>query len=91
MKRGEQQNNLYFIEARWFNTVGFVLAQEAHSREYVCYTYKCGGDNNYISTEDQDIKKILAHGSTFPLAAAAELFHYDMTKDWISDNPQYFL
>ena len=64
MKQGtKNSNNLYFIEAAWFNTVGFVLAQDGYSREYKCFTYKVGGDTGSNYTENQDIEKILAHFS----------------------------
>ena len=92
MRRGAvNTNNLYFIEAAWFNTVGFVLVQDGVTRQYRCYTYKCGGDRGDKFSEDQDIEKIMAHGSTFPMRAAVEIFDYDVSRDWIDDNPHEFL
>ena len=84
-------NNLVYIESRWFNTVGFVLAQDFITREYKCYTYKLGGDFNDRFTEDEDIEKILAHGSTFPMRAANEIFSFDTNTDWVYDHPEYNL
>jgi len=92
MKQGARNsNNLYFIEAAWFNTVGFVLCQDGYTREYRCYTYKVGGDNGSNYTEGQDIQKIMAHGSTFPMAAAKEIFDFDTSIDWIYEHPEEFL
>ena len=92
MKQGIiNQQNLVFIEAAWYNTVGFVLAQDAHTREYKCYTHKLGGDDNGKYTKDQDINKILGHGSYFPLEAAKAIFAYDTNKDFIYENPELYL
>ena len=91
MERGHEMNNLFFIEAAWFNTVGFVLVQDGFSRSYQCYTHKCGGDYNDKFTEDQDIEKIMMHGSTFPMEAAKEIFRFDTQEDWIFENPELFL
>ena len=85
------KTNQIFIEARWFNTVGFTLSQDIYTKKYKCYTYKVGGDHAGHFTEDEDINKILAHGSTFPMAAARELFHFDTNTDWIHDHPEMFL
>jgi len=92
MKQGAKNtNNLIFIEASWFNTVGFVLAQDFITREYKCYTHKLGGDQNASYSVDQDIEKIMAHGSRFPLKAAEVLFAFDTSTDWVYDHPEEFL
>ena len=84
-------HNLIFLEASWFNTVGFVLCQDKITREYRCYTDKLGGDRNEKYTEKQDIEEIMTHGSPFPLEAGKHLFQVDLTKDWVDETPELFL
>ena len=92
MKQGtKNRQNLIFIEARWFNTVGFVLCQDYIGREYKIFTHKLGGDYNDDFSLDQDINKILGHGSTFPLETANSLFDYDIKNDWVHDHPEDYL
>ena len=84
-------NNLICVETAWYNTVGFVLCQDKITREYKIYTYKMGGDYNDEYTEKQDTEKIMAHGSTFPLATASSLFRWNIEEDWVHQHIELFL
>ena len=85
------QNNLVFMESAWYDTVGFILVQDKFTKEYKVYTHKLGGDYNEKYNELQDVKKILAHGSYFPLACAMHIFRHNTKKDYVSNHPELFL
>jgi hypothetical protein len=91
MRKVIMVNSLVFVESAWYNTVGFVLCQDRITREYKCYTYKLGGDYGDDYSEEQDINKIMSHGSTFPMNAAENLFSWDTTKDWCDEHAHLFL
>lgn len=83
-------DHIIFISVSWFNKCGIVLLFDTITSEYKSYI---SGENIYTSsTEDQDIRKISNHGSSFPIEVAKVLFsHVDFTEDVCKVNPQYFI
>ena len=88
MERGKIVNNMVYIDSIWFNDVGFALIQDEITREYRCYTKAI---NPFNEDEDKDIINTIKHGSKFPMEAAEVLFRFDLSKDWVGENPEHLI
>ena len=92
MKRFDAVNfdHIRFLDIKWYNNCGIVLVFDSITKEYKCYI--SGEDVNSSNTEDQDIRKVAAHGSGFPIEAGAVLFYdFDFEEDLTKTQSMYFI
>ncbi len=82
-------NHIHFIDVKWYNNCGIVVLFDSITKQHISYI---SGENiNAGNTEDRDIAKVAAHGSTFELEAAKVIFNKPFDEDYTRTQTQYFM